>query len=515
MTPTRELADSSVLLQLLGSHWSSTYQGKDTVAAILRANGRLAQQTEHDMHETLDSLAFDTIPTWHREIMRPLILKETELNTEMRGMLLWDDAEQLATFDDSRNFAFDRQVDRAVYSFPIDRGIHSLACITDGTNDCRVSLTWQLDFLLDSTRRAITFYENPFSNPRLTPSITFDNHGQIVRTLELWMWAVDIDRRHIYTQFGHLVAEEFPSSDRYRQFVSAAMLALKLGTGRVHIEQIVEAATGVQLAKSDETVEQLLTLGDRKIAVTDKMVYQYKSSANWLVSVGDELKGGDPLVDAVRFTPAKSVYIPTDYLGFCLGQGMLNPAAVRGDLFFYNKEVPLQRVRRYGRVFAEFELGGNTADVAAFWNYTHGPQSAYAGSLANLLDTRSPKSSNATDASLPTTVNPCKFLLDNLLSSGVSWLHVNWADCSGGIGLQALNLIRDILPPWLLLAVELNLFAGDKFIDIDGVVGTPDIEGLYDDGYIGPNVPLSYLEIGPMSITFQEAGIANTQDCGI
>lgn len=514
MEVSSELADSSVLLQLLGSHWNTTYRGEATVGKLLHATGRLAQQTENDMYETLDSLSFDTIPVWHRERMRPLILKESELNTEIRGVLLWDDAEQVADFDDARRFTFDGLVNREVYSFPIRSDIHSIACITELTNDCRMSLTWQLDFFLDATRQAITFYDNPFNNPLLTPRITFDAAGNTIRTLELWMWAVDFDRKHIYTQFGHLIAEEFASSDMYRRFVSAAMLALRSGGGRTHIERIAEAATGVLLAQSAETVELLLTFGTRKIAVTNKQVYQYLTSANWMVAVGDVLSPGQPIVDALRLTPAKSIYIPDGYLGFCLGQGLLNPVVIKQGLFFYNKEVPLRLVSRHGKRFAEFELGGTGADLAAFWEHAHGAQTPYTSTLAYLLDARLPKSTNAADAALPATINPCRFLFDNLLSVGVSWLHVNIADCDGGIGLHALNLIRDILPPWLMLAVQLNLLAGTKIIDVDGIVGTPDIEGLFDSGYIGPNVPLTHLIISPASVTFQEAGIVNTQACG-
>ena len=82
------------------------------------------------------------------------------------------------------------------------------------------------------------------------------------------------------------------------------------------------------------------------------------------------------------------------------------------------------------------------------------------------------------------------------------------------IGLQAFNLIRDILPPWLLLAIQVTINAGEKIIDVDGIVGTTEIEGLYDEGYIGPNVPAVYLEISPAMVTFQESSLNNNQTCG-
>lgn len=513
-TPTTELTDGATLLSLLGSHWSSIYDGQQTVADVLQSNGMLAQQVENNMLETAACVAIETVPVWHRERMMPLILKESELNANLLGALLYDDAEQLATYDDARGYEYGSPVNRLVYSFPIDSGIHSIAAITDGSVSCNMSLVWQLDFSLDSTRRAISFFDNPFDNSRLKTRTIFDDEGNPIRTLELWMWAVDVDQRFTYMQFGHLVASEFSSSETYRKFVVAAMRSLRLGAGRKQIEQIAEAATGIRLAQSNETVRQLLEFNGYKFAITDLNVYRFKSSALWLVAVGDSLIPGQSIVDTVRLVPARSSSIPAGVLGFCLSRGLLDPRIIGSELFFYNKEVPFNSVTRYGKQFAEFELSGDAADVAAFWNHVHGQNTPYEDTLAYLIDSRVPKSNNTRDAVIPATINPCKFLFDNLLSVGVSWLSINWSDCDGGIGLQAFNLIRDILPPWLLLAIQVTINAGEKIIDVDGIVGTTEIEGLYDEGYIGPNVPAVYLEIGPAMVTFQESSLNNNQTCG-
>ena len=80
--------------------------------------------------------------------------------------------------------------------------------------------------------------------------------------------------------------------------------------------------------------------------------------------------------------------------------------------------------------------------------------------LAHLLDTREVAIDEPTAASLPITINPCQFLVDNIFNKNTTIIVLRTAAFSeSGTGLQNLRLLQQILPPQtaLLLMLELDM----------------------------------------------------------
>jgi len=206
------------------------------------------------------------------------------------------------------------------------------------------------------------------------------------------------------------------------------------------------AITGVDLAKEEETIETI-TEDDRSLVViTDKNVYKYSLNSVLLVTEGQALQPGDPLVDTLQF--------------FELNRGIVPDEIDSVVLVEYDAE---------GYAKVSWELGGFILDVEKFFDDTHERGKASGKTLAHYLDQRPDPIGEPMPESLPATINPLEFLISNFYRFHTFVVKVK----PGRLGPDPLPAftgvhVSQIVPPWTVMIVLVELEYQDEPVIMDG-----------------------------------------------
>jgi hypothetical protein len=275
-----------------------------------------------------------------------------------------------------------------------------------------------------------------------------------------------------------------------------------------------------------ETVEVIDIDNHGLLIVTDKASYRFPETAAPRVVVGQTILAGSQLVygvDVHEFFVGNSYLRPADQSVVCcpppnnalasnaweslateadedllldpnaeqcvpvrktiaalaLDSGFLS-SCFYGDLVFENKDVPLQvnTAHPSGYTYVQFQLGGHPADVAQFFDEVHvrgitayeQQQQAQAdcapklkrGTLAHLLDKRVNSATEPTESNLPKTINPLRFLIENVLRNNVFVVRISVSALGlNRLGLYNVRYLRQLLPPQTAMIVIFEL-AADK-----------------------------------------------------
>jgi len=171
--------------------------------------------------------------------------------------------------------------------------------------------------------------------------------------------------------------------------------------------------------------------------------------------------------------PEISCRVPRpDISALALDSGFLS-ACFYGDLVFENKDVPLEIDAEHpsGFTYVKFGLGGLPADVERFFDELHmrGIQAALLppdpcfpgrrlGTLAQLLDRRAQPDGQPTAQHLPQTINPLKFLVENVLRNNVFVVRI-FVPALGQnhLGLYNIRHLRQLIPPQTAMLVVFEL----------------------------------------------------------
>ena len=236
------------------------------------------------------------------------------------------------------------------------------------------------------------------------------------------------------------------------------------------IQQAWSAITGIALVReATEQVETISVDSRSQLVITDRHVYKFPVGSNVIVSVGQQLTAGSPLVDTLLFYEFNRGQVSSDLTGLVFGRGILSND-FWGDLVFENKDVPLEvSTDAGGRTKVQFEIGGFPGDVEAFWDIVHTRGLTAGKTLANLLDLRESPVDEPTAAMLPTTINPLKFVVQNLLRYHAFVVKLRSGLLSiKALGLSAAACLKRIIPPHTLMLVLVELDHADEPIIMDG-----------------------------------------------
>jgi hypothetical protein len=142
------------------------------------------------------------------------------------------------------------------------------------------------------------------------------------------------------------------------------------------------------------------------------------------------------------------------------------------DLVFENADKPLQVSTSGGKTKVSWELGGWPADVELFFDRLHESGKAKGQTLANLLDVRENPTTEPKAASLPGTINPLKFLCENVLR-GSAWLVQVKPDGFGpdALGLAYAPLLRKVIPAQTLMILVATLAGQEPAVTMNGTGG--------------------------------------------
>lgn len=466
--PASDLDRPGNLLAVAGSFWNTTYQGMDFVADVFAARAQLAAQAHLDLLDLLASISRFTVPLYHRENWTFLTFLQSEVNTTAA----------IATYaaGNSQSYGTGNGLKYGVgqasqgFAIPCPADLHDCKLVLNRITSPSLTLVKDIDFWL--REGSIVFREDPFRNALVPTQELFESNEVVDRRAGLWLYHGDYDWSTVYEQFGYALKLQMASSEGYRSLVNALLDAITEGTTVDILYRAWAAITGVPLTLEDgEQVVEIARDARQLCIITDRSVYQFPLGAAEIVTVGDILHAGDPLVDTLRFFEFNRGQTPSaaELSGLVLGPGLLANGYL-GELVFENREVPLVVEENVdGHTKVSFAIHGAPLDVDRFWEDVHAKGIQAGQTLAQLLDLRPNPQDEPTADSLPATINPLAFLCANFLRHHAYLIKLR----AGYLGTKALGLytaeqLRKIIPPETVLIVVVELEHAEEPIIMDG-----------------------------------------------
>lgn len=379
--PANDLDRRQNLLNLLGTHWSSVYEGRSLVSDYIFARGQLELSNYYSLLELVATLSRHTAPVFNRRLWYFLRLRESQQNSA--GARFGEGY----TFESGIRYQVPPA--RPQYTFPLpDNALVEIPLILNRI--AGTSRTWLpgTDYRVDRETREITFRENPFDDPYTGLVELYENGNLVDREAGLWVYQGGFDEEVVYTHYGFIVGLQLPSSLAYRDLVNAFLDALAVGTSALATNLAISAITGVPVVRENLETVELVSRDSRSLLIcTNKHCYRYRPADIPLVAEGDDVTIGQFLTQAVRVDEFNRGQIPAGLRGLATGQEVLGDG-FSGDLLWVNEELPVTVSYPEGRTRLEWPLAGFPTDHDLFWDEVHRRGLASGETLPQLLDTR-------------------------------------------------------------------------------------------------------------------------------
>ena len=484
------------LLRALGTFWSEIFDDSEKLKEMYRGYMIEAGQTGQYYYEAKQAVSRFTIPLYHTENWYFLTFKSSEVSV---ATLKYGDGgaygpqptNLLAAVNTVFRYGISYRGSRDFVDGPdtLRRSRQMFNRITDP------SLTYieGMDYQIDNTAGMVYFRENPLSTGLLPTRDIIDPDTGEVSDVEvgIWLYRADFDLEYIWTQFGYVIGAQLPTSQYYKDFVNARWDTTVAAPALKSLEETMGAITGVPFAKVEETVEVIIETADKKQVVTDKNVYTFPSTAEIVVSVGDELIPGQTMSDVFSIIELGSGIPSAEILpSVALGTSFLK-GGYTSELVFENKSVTIDYlgIDEDNKAIITFEVSGLEDDVELFWAtvYEEGREAGKA--LSEWFDTRTDPVGPPLPNDLPKTINPMEFVLDQIMGNNIFIIKLRPDKfAEGAIGLGYMERLRHILPPQTTYIVYIEITADSEYIEptSPGTETTPGAEELFE-GYQGPD----------------------------
>jgi hypothetical protein len=481
--PQSDLDNGTALLRVLGSFWAKTYGRKDQLRTYTQAVAAGAGQTQLNLLETVAALSRFEIPVFHTENWYPLTLKKSQLNDTTNNLYKFD-TDNLV-FDQGLVVQFDAQAARDFYSFPAPASLVSATHIFDRVLFPNFALAAGTDFKIDSTNQAIVFTENPFNTTSVTRQPIYAENGALVdEEITLWVFKAAFDYQYVFTQFAYAINAQLKSSEGAKALINAIFDGLVVGGASAAVlDAALAAICDIPTAAADgEVVETIARDGRGVFIATDKNLYRFSEAAEPVVTAGQTLHAGDKLTNAIEIVHLNRGVVPDSLTALALDNGY-TAACFYGDLIFENKEVAVSvdTAHPSGYTYVSFPVAGFPADVRHFFDELHQrgvsnlpttPQNCdpadakRKGTLAHILDRRTNPFGEPDATDLPTTINPLKFLVQNVLRNNAFVVTVRVSGLGKNhLGLYNIRHVRQLLPPYSAMFLIYNVDGKKDAID--------------------------------------------------
>lgn len=484
------------LLATLGSWWADTYSGRDQINGLVKGKSQLESQSLMDLLELLASLSRFSVPIYHTANWYPLYLLASERNDAQTSLLRYDGTEN---YDGGASY--DVPQFNSFHAFPRPEKLAAAPLIMNRFISPSMTQTTGIDYvLLDD---AIIFRNNPFDDPRVSKRAVYSD-GFVTDTEALiWVYRGQFDWDTVYRQFAYVIGLRLKSSPGYRDLMNAVFDAMVGGTSRGDMLRALSAMTGVPLVReAAETIVDMVRDTEDLVIITDLGVYKFGLAAEPIVEVGQTVRRGQALTDALQIHELNQGVTPPTLYSLAVGQGMLS-TCFYADLVFENKEVPLvvSTTDPSGYTRVSWDLGGFPLDVQQFFDDLHARGVAEAeipvdeceqltrtirypandcdeeeviarrGTLAHYLDLRENMVGEPTATMLPRTINPLKFLVENILRNNAYIVRVKTSGAGHkGVGLYNARLLRKVIPPGTAMILIVDLTAEKDLVKVDQLV---------------------------------------------
>ena len=507
------------LVAALGSFWARSYTAIDQITSYVVSTAQQVNQTHRNLLETLAALSRFDVPLFHQEVITPIVLKKSQRNHTQNMQALFDDT--AATFDGPLQFDAPQQTE--FFYFPLPENFVDVQQLFNQITFPTAALVRNVDFALSPSRQALVFLADPFENPAFIKRTTVTD-GAPDEEITIWGFFGKFDYDYVFTQFAYAVGLRLKTSQGYKDLTNAIISGLvDGGATAARIDDALAAICGVPIsAATSETVEVVTDDAAGKLVITDKTVYRLPANAKPQVKEGQQISAGTQLVtgidvlefflgnsylappaqedELVCFPPATTSFADFDWdlitdesdnnlilntvndvctparknlSALAVGPEFLS-ACFYSDLVFENKEVPLEIDTNHptGYTYIKFKVGGFPGDVDAFFNemhkrgiHAHENKNECAlgrrvGTLAHTLDRRKNALTEPTADNLPKTINPLKFIVENVLRNNVFIVRINTESLGQNrLGMYNIRHIKPLIPPQTAMIVVFELAA--------------------------------------------------------
>lgn len=528
--PGSDLDRARNLVAALGSFWARAYSAIDQVTSYVVSTAQHVNQTHRNLLETLAALSRYEVPLFHEEIITPIVLKKSQRNQTQNAQALFDDTR--AVFDESLTFDTPEQTNLVYFSAP--KNFADVGQLFNQITFPTAALVRNVDFAISAQRNALIFLADPFENPAFIKRATVTD-GKPDEEITLWGFFGKFDYDYVFNQFAYAIGVKLQTSQGYKDLVNAIISGLIAGgLTAARLDDALSAICGVPISSAvAETVEAVTYDNAGLLILTDKTVYRLPTNAKPRVKEGQHLLSGTQLVhgiDVLEFFVGNS-YLPvsaqedtivcfppvpnvvtdfdwsliTDESGASLAINTIDDvcaterkklaalaigpeflsACFYSELVFENKDAPLDvdTTHPSGYTYATFHVGGFPDDVKAFFDELH-RRGIYAhenkdscqggrrvGTLAHILDKRKNALTEPTEENLPKTINPLKFIIENVLRNNVFIVRISTeALGQNRLGLYNIRHIRPLIPPQTAMIVVFELAAKKDTIKAPNLV---------------------------------------------
>ena len=444
------------LLRLLGSFWGDVYADDRLTADHVAVAGQIANQTNRQLLELVNSVSRKDIPIYHSEDWTPLVVRESALQRSVTPLRFGDDAVY-------GNAVYGQDVSQAFYRIAKPPELVTAAYLFDRIIAPTRTLCVGVDVLFSKTE--IILVSNPFFDAAFPKRDVLNEVGEIIdREIILWCYEGREDWGTLYEQFGYVLDVALPTSESYKAFLNAIFDSLALGTSAALQRKAIAAAFGVPVVHNPvEKVVEIRTDVGSTAVITDANAYVFPPGAVPRVQEGDIVRSGDYLADTLQLFEFTDGSVPAadDIASLTLETGLLAYGYWHG-LTFENKLVDVvveADVQGYTRV--SWPLGGFSLDVEKFWDDVHAAGVAAGQTLAMLLDLRPEPVGQPFAACLPTRINPFAFLVQNFLRGNAVVVKVRSPRAPHGLPFVPVDTLRRTQPPHTVMIFVFELVQQD------------------------------------------------------
>lgn len=474
--PQNDFDDPAKLLSLLGSFWSSSYQGNLLLQDLTSATGQAAQQSYLNFLELVSSISRYNVPVFHRENWYAITVRESEFKEvkDVEDYLTslnpacpqsytagydpyFVPDTTTASYAKNASLSYGKASVKANYAVTVPAGLVEINQLQNNIINPSSVLLRGIDF--EVTDELIIFRDNIFETPGWPKRELLNADGSLAdRECVVWVYRGLWDWQVVYEQFGYAIGLQMKSSEAYKSFINAILDSFTVGTSIKTQQQAIAAAFGIPfIVEPQETVENVFNDAAGLNVVTDRHVYKFPKRTQTTATLGKTLKAGDLLTDTLQVFEFNRGLADQPISAITLDSGLLAYGFFSG-ITFENKTIPLHvatNVDGYTKV--SWELGGFDFDVEAFWEQVHQEGVAKKKTLAHLLDIRENPTTEPTAASLPATINPLQFLVDNFLRNNAYVVKLKLNRNPGKLEFFPVEQFRKAQPPHtvLILIVEL------------------------------------------------------------
>ena len=458
---------------LAGGYWIEVYEGKDQVEDLVDARTTLWQASLSTWQEAERSKSrFDISPFKIKTWSYFPILKSQGISVE-------------GVFGAGGKYGGQGLVygQTAGASWPLTDSLSRVSQIYNRTSGPSASLYEGLDFTIDSVANRIVFKVNPFSDNRFATKDVIDASGNSDTELALWLYNAKFDLRSIQQIYGLPIGVDGASSEDYKQLINNVYDCLILGMSSGRLANILGHSLQSPVAKTNEVVERIHNSG-RKVVITDKNVYFLSPKSSASVSVGDSVIAGTSLSTGLRIQELRSGSDISNINAITLGKGLISNQFAY-DLTFTNSTVPTKVITRDGTTELSFEIGGHPFDVEHFWEVVNRNGEAQGKTIAQGLDSRAVKVGEPAAESLPTSINPLQFLIDEIIPGGITLVTIRAEEVARKI--PRLDIVPDLvaLGNGVFFIFEAPLAIDSSF----------DVQSAGDDKYTGAETVEEYISL--------------------